>query len=49
MVLDYFTKWSEAMLTYNNNNETNELFIFNHVIAIFCVPQAIVTDDGKHL
>jgi hypothetical protein len=46
--VDYFTKWAEAMLTFDNTGKTATLFIFNHVIAHFGVLQAIVTDHGSH-
>jgi transposase InsO family protein len=36
------------MLTFDNTGKTATLFIFNHIIAHFCVPQAIVTDHGSH-
>ena len=36
------------MPTFNNTGQTAALFFFNHVIARFWVPQAIVTDHGKH-
>lgn len=48
MDVDYFTNWVEVMPTYNKIDETTALFLFNHVIAKFSVPQAIVTDHGKH-
>jgi hypothetical protein len=48
IAIDYFTKWVEAMSTFENTGNTTTLFIFNHVIAHFCVPQAIITDHGRH-
>jgi transposase InsO family protein len=48
VAIDYFTKWVEAMPTFDNTGKTASLFIFNHVIARFGVPQAIVTDHGSH-
>ena len=36
------------MPTFNNNDKTMDLFIFNHIIARFSVPQAIVTDHDTH-
>ena len=48
VAVDYFTKWAKAMPTFNNTGQTTTLFSFNHVIARFGVPQAIVTDHGKH-
>jgi hypothetical protein len=48
VAVDYFTKWVEAMLTFENTGNNTILFIFNHIIAHFGVPQAIVTDHGSH-
>jgi hypothetical protein len=48
IVVDYFTKWVEAMPTFLNDGRTATLFIFNHIITHFGVPQAIVTDHGSH-
>ena len=36
------------MPTYKDDGKTTTIFIFNHVIARFGVPQAIVTDHGSH-
>jgi hypothetical protein len=46
--VDYFTKWAEAMPTFDNTGKTATFFIFNHIITRFGVPQAIVTDHGNH-
>jgi hypothetical protein len=46
--IDYFTKWVEAMPTFLNDGHTATLFLFNHIITRFGVPQAIVTDHGSH-
>jgi hypothetical protein len=48
VAIDYFMKWAEAMLTFDNARKTTTLFLFNHVIAHFGVPQAIITDHGSH-
>eukprot|EP00253_Pinus_taeda_P022991 PITA_22991 len=48
VAVDYFTKWAEAMPTLNEDGHTAVQFLFNHVISRFGVPQAIVTDHGKH-
>ena len=48
VAMDYFTKWAEAMLTYNNDAKTSMLFLFNHIITRFGVPKSIVTDHGMH-
>jgi hypothetical protein len=48
VAVDYFTKWAEAMSTFDNTGKTAALFLFNHVIACFGVPQAIIIDHGSH-
>jgi hypothetical protein len=48
VAMDYFTKWAEAMPTFDNTRKTAVLFIFNHIVTRFGVPQAIVTDHGSH-
>ena len=48
MAVDYFTTWAEAMPTYDEDGKTAALFSFNHIIARFRIPRAIVTDHGSH-
>eukprot|EP00253_Pinus_taeda_P020982 PITA_20982 len=48
LAVDYFTKWAEAMPTFEADGKTAAIFVFNHIIARFCVPQAIITDHGCH-
>jgi hypothetical protein len=48
VAVDYFTKWDEAMPTFDITGKTATLFLFYHVIPRFGVPQAIVTDHGSH-
>ena len=48
VVIDYFTKWDEAMPKYAEYCKTATLFLFNHIIARFGVPQSIVIDHGSH-
>jgi transposase InsO family protein len=48
IAVDYFTKWVEAMPTFNNDGETTTLFIFNQIIARFDIPKDIFTDHGSH-
>ena len=38
VAVDYFTKWAEAMPTYEKDGKTTTLFLFNHVIERFGVP-----------
>jgi hypothetical protein len=46
--VDYFTKWAEVMPTFDNTEKTKTLFIFNHIITRFSVPQSIIIDQGSH-
>jgi hypothetical protein len=48
VVVDYFTKWVKVMPTFDNTGKTTALFIFNHIITRFGIPQDIVTDHGSH-
>ena len=48
VAIDYFTKWAEEIPTLTANGKTAAQFIFNHIIARFGIPQAIVTDHGSH-
>ena len=48
IAMDYFTKWAKAMPTYVEYGKTAALFLCNHIIARFGVPQSIVTDHGSH-
>ena len=46
--MEYFTKWAEVISTYNKDGRNATLFLFNHIIATFKIPRAIVTDHGSH-
>eukprot|EP00253_Pinus_taeda_P015848 PITA_15848 len=48
VVVEYFTKWAEAMPTYKNDSDTEDFFLFNQVISRFGVPREIVIDHGSH-
>eukprot|EP00253_Pinus_taeda_P035826 PITA_35826 len=48
LAVDYFTERAEAMPAFSANSETAAIFVFNHIIARFDVPQAIITDHGSH-
>ena len=48
IAVHYFTKWAEAMPTYVEDGDISALFLFNHVIARFRVPQSIFIDHGSH-
>jgi hypothetical protein len=46
VVMDYFTKWVEAMPTIKSDGETATFFVFNQIIARFKILKDIVTDHG---
>jgi transposase InsO family protein len=48
VVVDYFTKWVEAMPTFKYDGETTSLFLFNQIIARLGVSKEIFTDHGSH-
>jgi hypothetical protein len=48
VVVDYFTKWVEAMPMFKDDGENATLFVINKIIARFGVPREIVTDHGSH-
>ena len=48
LTIDYFTKWVEVMPAFAVDGKTATTFVFNHVIACFGVPQAIITDHVSH-
>jgi hypothetical protein len=48
VVVDYFTKWVEAMPTFKDDGETTTLFLFNQIIARFDVLRDIFTNHDSH-
>jgi hypothetical protein len=48
VVVDYFTKWVEAMPTVKSDGNTKTFFVFNQIISRFRIPKDIVTDHGSH-
>ena len=48
VAMDYFMKWVEVMPTFDNTGKTVALFIFNHIITRFGIPQSIIIDHGSH-
>jgi len=48
LAVDYFPKWADAMPTFEADGKTAAIFIFNHIIAKFGVPQEIITNHGHH-
>ena len=48
VVVDYFTKWAEAMPTVKSNGEIAAHFVFNQIITWFGIPKELVTEHGSH-
>ena len=48
VVVDYFTKWVEAIPTVKSDGETSAHFVFNQIITQFGIPKYLVTDHGSH-
>ena len=48
VAVDYFTKLDEAMPMYVEDGKNATLFLFNHVICRFRVPQSIFTNHESH-
>jgi hypothetical protein len=48
VVVDYFTKWAEAMPTVKSDGNTAAFFVFNQIISRFGIPSKIVIDHGSH-
>ena len=46
-LVDYFTKWVEAMPTFKVDRETTAFFVSNQIIAWFGIPKVIVTAHGS--
>jgi hypothetical protein len=47
VVIDYFTKWDEAMPTVKSDENTTAFFVFNQIISRFGIPSEIVTNHGS--
>ena len=47
VVIDYFTKWEEAMTTLKSNGEMDAHFMFNHIITQFSALKELVTEHGR--
>jgi DMSO/TMAO reductase YedYZ heme-binding membrane subunit len=48
VVIDYLTKWAEAMHIIKSYGNTATFFVFNHIIAYFIIPRDIFIDHGSH-
>ena len=48
VVVDYFTKWEEAMPTFKADDEMEAYFMFNQIITHFGIPKNIFNDHQSH-
>ena len=48
VVVDYLTKWAEAMTTVKSDSETATHFVFNQIITRFRILKELVIDHGSH-
>lgn len=49
VVIDYFTKCTEVMMTIDNISTTTTCFFFNHIITHIFIPNKLVFDHSKSL
>ena len=47
VAMDYFTKWTEAVLLKNMTHREVIEFITEHIIHRFGIPQTLTTDQGS--
>ena len=47
VIVDYFTKWDEAMPMIKFDGETAAHFVFNQIITWFGILKELVTDHGR--
>ncbi|KAL4323114.1 hypothetical protein GQ457_11G023710 [Hibiscus cannabinus] len=48
LVVDYVPKWVEAIATPNNDSKIVQRFLKKNIFTRFGVPQAIISNKGKH-
>ena len=48
LVVDYVSKWVEAIPTRTNNASVVAKFLRNYIFTRFGTPQALITDIGTH-
>ena len=47
-VVDYVSKWVEAILTRTNDANVVVKFLRSHIFIQFDTPRALITDGGTH-
>ena len=48
LVVDYVSKWVEAILTRTNDHKVFLKFLKEHIFSCYGVPRAIISDGGLH-
>ena len=48
LVVDYISKWVEAIPTRTNDARVVASFLRSHIFTWFGMPQALITDGGTH-
>ena len=48
LVVDYVSKWVEAIPTRTNDASVVVKFLHNHIFTRFGTPRALITDGGTH-
>ena len=48
LVIDYVSKWVEAILTRTNDASVVAKFLHNHIFTRFGTLRALITDGGTH-
>ena len=49
LIVDYVSKWVEAIPTHTNDASVVVKFLHNHIFTRFGTPRALITDGGTHL
>ena len=49
IVVDYVSKWVEAISTSTNDASVVAKFLRSHIFTQFGTPRALITDGGTHL
>ena len=48
LVVDYVSKWVEAIPTYSNDAKVVITFLGRNIFSRFGTPRALISDEGSH-
>ena len=48
VIVDYVSKWVEAVLTHSNDHRVFNKFIVSNIFSQFVCPRVIINDGGSH-